>query len=185
MNNNLMGMIIPKEIAIDVASVCNAKCPFCTHEIIKFKNEPRPTKVMSLETYSVILEQAKQAGIKYLRLYWWGEPTLNSNLNAFIKMAKKDFYILLSTNAERMDNFFESLLDVNLLRYSIDGWDKSSFDTYRFPLSFDKVYDNVRSFYSLRNARGKKPTIKINCVVMPDTDFEAYWKLWGGATLMR
>jgi len=173
-------VFIPTELAIDVASVCNARCPFCAHEIIKFKSGPRPTKVMSVETYEIILKQATEVGIKNLRLYWWGEPTLNANLGLFIEMAKKDFYINLSTNAEKIDNFFDFLGNVKLLRYSVDGWDEESFNRYRPPLSYEKVFSNIITFDDMRRKNNWKTVVHINCVVLPNTNFEAYWKLWSG-----
>lgn len=168
---------IPEQIVVEVSAICNAKCPFCAFEVMKKAGYGRPHKFMDMQTFRMVIKQAKSLGVKKLRLYWWGEPTLNKELSSFIDEAVDDFHITLSTNVDQMDKHFDSLLKVDWVRYSIDGWDKDSFNKMRDPLSFEKVYENVKYFHKLRGDNNK-PFISINCVTTPTTNFYNFFKLW-------
>ena len=137
-----------QEIIVDICGSCNAKCLFCS----RLGMPPERSKgVMSFELYSYTLEEAKKYGISKLRLYATGEPTVNRNLGKMITLAKEmGFYIDLSTNGFLAHKYFEDLLKVDYLQFSLDGWDEASYGKYRFPLKFAKVYENIETISRMK-----------------------------------
>lgn len=166
----------PKEIIIDICAACNAKCPFCPRV---YMPEERSKGYMSLELFESTLIEAKRNGISLLRLYSTAEPTLHPEFDTIIALAKSmNFYIAVSTNGSFIDKHIESLMQVDLLQYSIEGWDKESYEKYRFPLKFEKVYNNVQLFYKERQYRGGGPKITTNLLLTKKTEISPYMELW-------
>jgi MoaA/NifB/PqqE/SkfB family radical SAM enzyme len=143
------------EIILDICGSCNAKCLFCS----RLGMPPERSKgVMSFDLFSYALKEAKKYGIARLRLYATGEPTVNRNLGKMIDLAKEmGFYIDLSTNGFLAHKYFEALLKVDYLQFSLDGWDEASYGKYRFPLKFAKVYDNIEKISRMK--QGPNPVI--------------------------
>ena len=167
----------PKEIIVDICAACNAKCPFCPRI---YMPEERSKGYMGLELFESTLIEAKQNGISLLRLYSTAEPTLHPNFDTIIALAKSmDFRISVSTNGSFIDKHIESLMQVDTLQYSIEGWDKESYEKYRFPLKFEKIYSNVQLFYKERQYRGGGPKITTNLLLTKKTEILPYMELWG------
>jgi len=135
----------PKEIIIDICAACNAACPFCPR---LYMPEERSKGYMSLDLFKFILEEAKREGIKNIRLYSTAEPTLHPKFDEIIDLLKKDdFFVSVSTNASLLDKHLDALMKVDILQFSIEGWDKESYEKYRIPLKFDRVYANIKLFH--------------------------------------
>lgn len=166
----------PKEIIIDICAACNAKCPFCPRV---YMPEERSKGYMSLELFESTLIEAKRNGISLLRLYSTAEPTLHPEFDTIIALAKSmGFFIAVSTNGSFIDKHIDSLMKVDLLQYSIEGWDKESYEKYRFPLKFEKIYKNVKMFYRERQRCGNGPKIVTNLLLTKKTDIPSYMNLW-------
>lgn len=166
----------PKEIIVDICAVCNAKCPFCPRV---YMPEERSKGYMSLELFEFTLKEAKKSGISTLRLYSTAEPTLHPDFDSIITLAKSmGFFISISTNGSFIDKHLESLMKVDLLQYSIEGWHKESYEKYRFPLKFEKVYHNVQLFHKERQQRADGPKIVTNLLLTKATEISPYMALW-------
>lgn len=167
----------PSEIILDISASCNAVCPFCPRV---FMDQDRAKGYMDLELYLFSLEEAARHNIKRLRLYSTAEPTLHPDFSEMIAIAKQmGFYISVSTNASMMHKHMDALLQIDQIQFSIEGWDKESYEFYRQPLKFDKVYENIRSFDRLCATAEIKPTRKINLLLTKETKIDAFIALWG------
>lgn len=167
----------PSEIILDISASCNAACPFCPR---MFMDAHRSKGYMSLELYTFSLDEARRYGIKRLRLYSTAEPTLNPHFSEMIDMAKKmGFYISVSTNASMMHKHMQALLRVDQIQFSIEGWDKESYEFYRQPLKFEKVYENIKYFNQLCSAMTQKPSRQINLLLTKETQIDRFLSLWG------
>lgn len=167
----------PKEIIVDICAACNAKCPFCPRV---YMPEERSKGYMSLALFEATLIEAKRNNISALRLYSTAEPTLHPEFDTIIALAKSmGFHISVSTNGSFIDKHIDSLMQIDTLQYSIEGWDKESYEKYRFPLKFEKVYHNVQLFYKEREYRGGGPKITTNLLLTKKTDILPYMELWG------
>jgi radical SAM protein with 4Fe4S-binding SPASM domain len=166
----------PTEIIVDICAACNAKCPFCPRI---YMPEERAKGYMTMELFEQTLIEAKRHGIERLRLYSTAEPTLHPDFEAFIAMAKNmGFYIAVSTNASLLDKYSKALMQVDLLQYSIEGWDKESYEKYRHPLKYDKVYRNIQHFHDARLRADYSPQVVTNLLLTRKTDMSAYFKCW-------
>lgn len=167
----------PKEIIIDISAACNATCPFCPRV---YMPEERSKGYMNLELFKFILKEAKKEKIKNIRLYSTAEPTLHPQFDEIIELLKLDnFFVSVSTNASMLDKHINSLMKVDILQFSIEGWDKESYEKYRFPLKFDKVYSNIKLFDEKRKKINSSPKVSTNLLLTKDTDLEKYMNLWG------
>ncbi len=167
----------PKEIIIDICAACNAACPFCPR---MYMPEDRSKGYMEIELFKFILAEAKKEGIKNIRLYSTAEPTLHPKFGEIIELLKEGgFYISLSTNASLLDKHLDSLLKVDILQFSIEGWDKESYEIYRYPLKFDKVFNNIKLFNEKRKKAVSSPKVSTNLLLTRDTDLAKYMELWG------
>lgn len=174
---NLIQPFKIEEIIIDISASCNAKCPFCPRI---FMPHERSKGFMSLELYMKILNDAKDNNIKKLRLYSTAEPTMHPKFDTIIDIAKeKGFEISLSTNASLLHKHIDSVMKVDFLQYSIEGWDKESYEKYRFPLKFERVYQNIKEFYEYASRESKAPKISTNLIITTKTDIKKYVELWG------
>lgn len=166
-----------EEIIIDISASCNAQCPFCPR---MFMPKERSKGFMSLELFEQILNDAKEYGIYKLRLYSTAEPTMHPKFDQIVNIAKeKGFEISLSTNASLLDKHMDSLMKIDFLQYSIEGWDEDSYEKYRYPLKFNKTYENVKQFHEYALVKGKIPKISINLLITKKTDIKKYIQLWG------
>ena len=174
---NLLNKFDIEEIIIDVSASCNAECPFCPRV---FMPEERSKGFISLELYEKILDDAKDNNIKKLRLYSTAEPTMHPKFDKIIDIAKeKEFEISLSTNASLLHKYMESIVKVDFLQYSIEGWDKESYEKYRFPLKFDKIFENIKKFHEYIQTQEKTPKISTNLLITKKTIINKYIELWG------
>lgn len=174
---NIINPFKIEEIIIDIAASCNAQCPFCPRI---FMPKERSKGFISLELYEKILDDAKDNNIKKLRLYSTAEPTMHPKFDKVIDIAKeKGFEISLSTNASLLHKHIDSTMKVDFLQYSIEGWDKKSYEKYRFPLKFEKVYQNIKEFYDRASQEVKSPKVSTNLIITTKTDIRKYVELWG------
>ena len=82
----------PKEILIDISSLCNHSCNFCSN--VKMRNKLHASDDMVYKA----LDEAKNEGSEAVGLYATGEPFLNKNLEVFIKHAKNWIQIRFCNN---------------------------------------------------------------------------------------
>ena len=145
----------PREIIVDICAACNASCPFCPRI---YMPEERSKGYMDMDLFRFILAEAKREGIKNIRLYSTAEPTLHPKFDEIIELLKRDnFFVSVSTNASMLDRHTDTLMKVDILQYSIEGWDKESYEKYRVPLKFDKVYNNIKDFHAEKLKRETPP----------------------------
>ena len=84
----------PKEFLIDIASLCNHKCTFCSNPKMTDKKKANTKLVYN------ILEEARNEGSNSVGLFATGEPFLSKDLEGYIKFAKKIGYeyVFINTN---------------------------------------------------------------------------------------
>jgi hypothetical protein len=171
----------PDTMVIDIAASCNARCPFCPRGYMPAE---RAEGYMTEAVYQTALDEAERAGIRWLRLYSTGEPLLHPDFSAMVKTAKqRGFLVEASTNGHNLHRHQDALLMLDALQFSIDGWDRESFEYLRRPLRLDKVLGELAGFDALVKARGPagfKRSIHLH--VTRRTDIAAFIALWGDYT---
>lgn len=169
-------------VIMDLSSTCNAKCPYCPRYM-----EGRPFEnngFMSEEIFETLYKQIEEnKNIKDISLYAYGEPLLNPDAGKYIRrLSELKRFLILSTNTTNMDKFTDDLMLIDLLQYSVEGWDKESYERTRKNLKFEKTLEQIKNFREAVMERRKQnlhtPLISIHCLYTKKTDLDAFIKLW-------
>lgn len=175
---SMAGFVRPHLLILDICGICNAQCPFCAR---KHMPEERAKGFMSDDVFHESLREAKANSIKTVRLYATAEPTLHPRFDYFINVLKDEgFFVEVSTNAFTLSKHFETLSKIDILQYSIEGWDKESYEKYRYPLKFDTVIKNIADFWDYSNKLSSRPKINTGLLLTKATNIAAYLDCWGG-----
>lgn len=167
-------MIIPYELAIETVSACNARCPYCARTYLGHS-----AGVMSLDVYKKILVDAYASGVRSLRLWVWGEPTLNKNLVLFAALAHKvGFTVALSSNGQLFDKYLEVLRYVHEVRFSVDGWDQQSYARHRVGLDFFTVMQCIRKAHAFKTEHALPVVLSIGTVSAKNIDVGTFLDTW-------
>ena len=70
---------------------------------------------------------------------------------------------------------------MDLVNFSVEGWDKKSFAYYKQGCDFDKVTTNIKNFnIFLQNENTNRPPVtNIQVMVNKDTELNSFLKVWG------
>lgn len=167
----------PREMIIDLTATCNAQCPHCPRISMP---EERSFGNMSAEVLERALAEARSHGIREIRLYSTAEPTLHPQFDEIVARLKREGYtVAVSTNAATLKKHVEALASIDTLQYSIEGWDKASYEKFRYPLNFDRIRRNLAAFWEHVEGRPRRPLITCNLLLTRSTDIEAFVACWG------
>jgi len=167
----------PRLAILDISAVCNAQCPFCPRV---YMPEERTKGFMTMELFERCITELKAQRIKDVRLYATSEPTLHPNFDDIVRRLKVEgISICVSTNGAFLEKHRESLLLVDTLQLSIDGWDKASYEKLRYPLKFEVIREQVRSFYAYAKEHAVRPEISAHLLLTRKTSIAHYLDCWG------
>lgn len=138
----------PTHIDIELTSKCNLSCKFCHQKDKTYQREH-----MKLDTAKAILVQAKEIGIKSVKLNWRGEPTLHPDFAYIVKYAKELGFIdvMVNTNLTHVIDF-SCFRYVDTLLVSIDSMKNEIYEDIRGRNLF-AVLDNLTDVFSLRKGK--------------------------------
>ncbi|MBE7438839.1 MAG: SPASM domain-containing protein [Spirochaetales bacterium] len=161
----------PLLVDLEMASVCNLKCPMCpttTSEFIHQRSSKANKGLMDADLAKRIIDEI--AGKVYaLRLSWVGEPTLHKKLVDVVRYAKEKGIQEVSflTNGWKLElEYFIQLqtAGVDWITISIDGMDEI-YDRIRAPLKFRDTVKKLQRIAAYKEEHGlQKPVIKIQGV---------------------
>lgn len=114
-----------KKFYIEITNICNLACSFCP----KTKRAP---EIMSLDTFSKILDQIKNH-TSYIYFHIKGEPLTHPHIDKFLDLSyKKGFKVNLTTNGTLINKVKDKLIgkpalrQVNFSLHSFDGNENST-----------------------------------------------------------
>ncbi|MCS7166904.1 MAG: radical SAM protein [Gemmatales bacterium] len=161
-------------LTVDIVGSCNARCPFCPRVAMPVE---RSKGFMDFELFRRILQRGREHQIDTIYLYSTGEPTLHPRFDDFVALAKDlGYFVVCSTNGSMMHQHRRGLRLADSVQLSIEGWDRVSYERYRYPLRFERVYANVQEYAAVRPAQQR---YVVNCLLTRKTDVEQYALLWG------
>jgi len=156
---------IPFRVMIENTNSCNADCIFCPHKIMK-----RKVGVMDMSLFERIINECERLGIKYVTIYGFGEPLLDTYFFERVKYAKSKGILRVTTNTngmylteEKIKKIFESGLDE--IYISLDANSAKVYKKIRPGLNFRIVEKNI--LYLLREKKrrkSKKPEIVLSYI---------------------
>lgn len=147
----------PPNLILDVATMCNLRCPFC--KTGNGTNRIKPG-LLRPDVFAKLVARLPLARIKVALLYHWGEPLLNPHLHEYIRFfSERGIFTMISANLSAADYdtaFWDRLIDaeLKLLIVSADGARQETYQKYRVGGDFQRVVGNMRALDAARKARG-------------------------------
>jgi radical SAM protein with 4Fe4S-binding SPASM domain len=154
----------PLLVDVELASVCNLKCPMCYTITDEFKKKVN-AKLMDFKLFTKIIDEIG-GKVPALRLSLRGESTLHPKLTECIQYAKdkgiKEISFL--TNGSKLESeYFKKIVDAGIdwITISVDGLDEE-YEKIRKPLKFNKTLEKIRKMAEYKKENNlHKPVIKI------------------------
>ena len=159
----------PLHVDIELASICNLKCPMCYTVTQEFKTKVN-TKLMHWDLYTKIIDEIGPAGVYSIRLSLRGESFLHKRIIDAVKYAKDKGIKEVSTltNGVKLDEeMFKKIMEAGIdwITISADGIGEV-YEKIRQPAKFDRLLEKLKNFQSIkREANRLKPVIKIQSVL--------------------
>jgi MoaA/NifB/PqqE/SkfB family radical SAM enzyme len=173
----------PKFIQLETVTKCNAKCPFCPqNEIV------RDPARMPAETWRKIVDDTRGWGITY-RPFLTNEPFVDNRMPEIVRYIKDNdstARVEFNTNGELMTEKLSGELlaaGVDIMRFSIDGFSRETYEPSRIGINFDKVIERTRRFLELWDEGGYRDKVftELRMIEVPENkhEVEAYRDYWG------
>ena len=142
-----------KSITIETTNRCSAKCVMCPREKMI-----QPLEIMSQSLYEKIVRDAFQENIETIDLCGYGDVFLDKGIVEKIKFTKElnpNCKIYVSTTGNAMKpKFFEAIYNyVDILKYSIYGLTKESYELIMGGIKFEKSMQNIEDFRQFNKGR--------------------------------
>jgi MoaA/NifB/PqqE/SkfB family radical SAM enzyme len=126
-------------------------------------------KILPLEQFRSIIDQAIPLGLKYVNLSGSGEPLLHRGLEAACAyLAERGIVSMIYTNGTRLTpERFESLCQAGLsvCKVSCQGWDRESYAKWMSTDAFDQVRDNLTSCLEIQRREGYDTLLQTNHLI--------------------
>jgi radical SAM protein with 4Fe4S-binding SPASM domain len=151
----------PFRFWLEPTNICNIKCEMCPNPFIP-KDQ---LGLMEFTLFKKIIDEASTFANE-VYIFHRGESLIHPELHRMISYAKENgLLVKLNTNAtilseKKSREILESGLD--LISFSVDGYEKGVFEKIRVGAHFERVVDNVRTFLQLKKDGGyKRPLTQI------------------------
>jgi radical SAM protein with 4Fe4S-binding SPASM domain len=159
----------PLLVDLELASICNLKCPMCYTITDEFKSKVKKG-LMDFELFKKIIDEITNESIQEkvlaIRLSLRGEPTLNKKYTECIKYAKergiKEVSSLTNGSKLDMENFVKMAeAGIDWITVSVDGMDEE-YNRVRAPLKYHDLVKNLEAIKKYKEEKNLiKPVIKI------------------------
>lgn len=181
----------PTDLNVELTSVCNSKCSFCTHETL-IRNRLRSAEHMDFALAKTVLERLRQlvdvqnipdTAVRLCPV-GLGEPLLYPHFFEIVRYARELFpraFLHINTNAlildeERATRLIECGLDQVIISLCYDDR-----DLYRERMGLDRYEHtarNIRNFLSLKGNRLPRAVIHIFDVPENRPNFTRFVERW-------
>lgn len=155
---------------IETTNYCNLQCSFCNRDEVIGALQHMP-----LSKFRMMLDGLKHHPIREAKLMGMGEPMLHPQFDEVCKIFKEyfpDAFLIVATNCQYnigegrplRERFQNALQHIDLLYFSIDGYDKS-YERDRSPAKWSRLLSFLANFKDI-DRKGCKVTC--NYVVNPE-----------------
>ena len=152
-------------VVFEIVGFCNARCPWCITGNKSLKHLSYPAKSISMDDFQNAIDRLIDGGFIYpgesvIDLYNWGEPMLHPELNAILKILRKNnIKFTLSTNASKVVHLEnDALSNLQELKFSLPGFSQSAYNRIH-GFNFETILKNIESF--CENIRGEGSKAKL------------------------
>ncbi len=164
----------PPNLQIEVSSMCNLRCIMCYQHDKTFSSKKNGHMgIMNFDLFKKIIDEI-EGNVEAVTFASRGEPTLNPELDKFLKYCEGKFLGLkINTNATMFnEKIINTLLssDLETLVLSIDAADKEMYEKIRINSNFDKIIKNLELFRNIKenNYKDSKLKVRISGVLIND-----------------
>ncbi|MBI5560475.1 MAG: SPASM domain-containing protein [Deltaproteobacteria bacterium] len=172
----------PRVVRVETTDICNANCSTCTREIMT-----RSMGTMDMGLYKKIVDECSLHRVRYIHLHNFGEPLLDKLLFERISYARQK-----GIDTKLFSNF--SLLDeemarrvvasgLGVIKASIDGDSKETFEGIRKGIKFDNVVENIDTLLKVRKELNSKTPLVGLVFVETEKNYserEGFVRRWKG-----
>ena len=175
---------LPRYIQLETVTKCNAACPFCPQNELD-RGVPR----MPDEIWRKVVDTTRGWGVTY-RPFLTNEPFVDvrqAEITRYIKENDPTAKVEYNTNGELMtEKTAHAILEagVDIMRFSIDGLSRETYEPSRVGVSYDRVYERVPRFLEIWREEGyekKGVFTEVRCIKVPENEHErdqylAFWQ---------
>ena len=182
--------LINSEIRVEPTNMCNAKCIMCPREKMK-----RPQGILDMNLFKRIVDQSVKAGARKISLENFGETFIDPYIFERAQYARKSGLDTLTiTNASLLDgDKCRKVLELfDVIRISMYGMTKKTYEKIHKGLNFEEVKENVDRLFAMRQKAVKSKTkIQIYFLLMDENKHEmrdflkAYEKIASGIAVWK
>jgi radical SAM protein with 4Fe4S-binding SPASM domain len=160
--------VSPIRLWVESATSCNLRCVMCCNKDLRADEK----KVMDFELFRKIVDEAGHF-VNDMYLHHRGEPLMNKHLFEMIAYARNaGIKTRFHTNGTLLGpEEARKLLDAgpNLVSFSIDGFDKESYEAVRIGADFEETVENVVRLAELKKInRQKRPYVVVERIRFRD-----------------
>ena len=171
----------PDTVHIEPINICNARCVMCPYTLSRRKRQ-----VMPLDLFKKIIDDCARFGVNTVVVTGLGEPLLDPTIYEKLKYAvAAGLRVRMVTNASSLDR--EATLKIletgiHQVAFSVDGYDKRTYENIRKGLCYESVVSNIVNFLEEREKRQMTmPKTLINFVSFStnkreETRFRRFWE---------
>ncbi|MBI2936089.1 MAG: SPASM domain-containing protein [Chloroflexi bacterium] len=179
----------PLFLHIELAQVCNLRCPYCTHGDPIARAKYIKKARLDWPTYTRVILEGEEHGCPSMSPQGIDEPLLNKKLEEHILFAHKHGYmdIMMNTNATHLtEERSRKLLESGLtrLRFSLDAATPETYKKVRIGANFDNVHRNIDRFLEVKAKGGYQlPIVGVSfCrTKLNEHEVEAFVARWENA----
>jgi len=159
----------PLHVDIELASVCNLKCPMCYTISPEFKKKVN-AKMMDYELFTKLVDECAAGGVYSIRLSFRGESFLHKRILDCVRYAKQKGIKEVSTltNGLRLDEeMFTQMMEAGIdwITISFDGLGET-YEQIRHPAKYESAVEKIASYARIKKEAGRvKPIIKIQSIL--------------------
>ncbi|CDZ63718.1 radical SAM/SPASM domain-containing protein [Neorhizobium galegae] len=154
----------PLLVDLELASICNLRCPMCYTISDEFKKSVNTTR-MDWDLYRRIIDEIG-GKVPAIRLSLRGEATLHQRFADCVRYAKDHGIKEVSTLTHGFKlnrKYFEQIVDAGIdwITISIDGTGQT-YENIRKPIKFNDLLEKVKGIKAYKEERGlNRPVIKV------------------------
>lgn len=159
----------PLHVDIELASVCNLRCPMCYTITEEFKKKVN-AKLMDYDLFTKIVDECAAGGVYSIRLSLRGESFLHRHIVDCVRYAKQSGIKEVSTltNGLKLDEeMFREMMEAGIdwITISFDGLGEV-YEQIRRPAKYERAVEKIANYARIKKEAGRvKPVIKVQSIL--------------------
>lgn len=179
----------PLHVDIELASICNLRCPMCYTISPEFKTKVN-AKLMDFGLFTKLVDECAAGNVYSIRLSFRGESFLHKRILDCVKYAKQKGIKEVSTltNGLRLDEeMFKQMMEAGIdwITISFDGLGKT-YEEIRRPAKYERAVEKIANYAQIKTEAGRvKPIVKIQSILPAiEKDPQAFYDVFAPITDM-